>query len=159
MMKRLSLKLLLFALALAWTLAACDKSSTSSEGSTEASSGETGSSGTEAAEEKPALTTIKFDTTFHDFGTVTEGDKVTFDYHFTNTGTNPLKITKVKPSCGCTSPSHTTEPVPPGGRGHVRLQFDSANKNGETRKSATVIANTDPRDTKLEYKALVNPKP
>jgi hypothetical protein len=151
------LYLLMLAAAFVAASTACDPQS--SKAGSESTGIESTAPGDATAgnESTEKLTVIQFDTLFHDFGEVVEGQKVTHRYTFTNSGTNPLIIQKVKPSCGCTSPSYTTEPVPPGGKGYVDLQFDSANKDGETRKSALVIANTDPASTKLEYRALVVP--
>lgn len=150
--------------AFVWTTAglaliACNQNSATGSSSTDPAQQDTSiNTNTSAAAGAESRTVIQFDTLFHDFGEVVEGQKVTHRYTFTNAGTNPLIIQKVRPSCGCTSPSYTTEPVPPGGKGYVDLQFDSANKNGETRKSAQVIANTDPAATKLEYRAMVVPQ-
>jgi len=42
---------------------------------------------------------ISFNSLTHDFGDIKEEDgKVTYDFSFTNTGDEPLKITKVKAS-------------------------------------------------------------
>ena len=41
----------------------------------------------------------------HDFGTVTEGEKVIYSFKFTNTGKVDLHLTSVGTSCGCTCPS------------------------------------------------------
>lgn len=41
---------------------------------------------------------IRFDTPIYDFGKVRAGPDVEHDYWFTNTGTGPLEILRVKPS-------------------------------------------------------------
>jgi hypothetical protein len=58
------------------------------------------------AQSKP-LTTIAFSETDHNFGDIKKGEKVEHVYEVTNTGTNPLIISNVKPGCGCTVPDYT----------------------------------------------------
>jgi hypothetical protein len=103
-------------------------------------------------------TTIKFDKTKHDFGNIVEGDSAVYDFTFTNTGDKPLKITKVKPACGCTTPSYTKDLVAPGEKGFVRVKFDSNGRPGKANKDVTVFANTDPPAIKLSFTAEVEPK-
>ncbi len=115
-------------------------------------------SGAAAADTTLPKTTIKFDKTKHDFGNIVEGDSAVYDFVFTNTGTNPLKISKVKPACGCTTPSYTKEAVAPGEKGFIRVKFDSNGRAGKANKDVTVFANTDPPATKLTFTAEVAPK-
>jgi Protein of unknown function (DUF1573) len=116
---------------------------------------------TPAPEEKPEgpLPVGVFETLDHDFGTVSEGQKVTFDYKFKNTGQAPLIIQTAQPSCGCTVPTWSKEPVPVGGTGFVRAEFDTNGKSGVQNKTITVTANTWPKVTTLRFKATVTPKP
>lgn len=94
--------------------------------------------------EKMAKTTIKWDTDSHDFGKITEGEKVTHRFTFKNTGEAPLLITMVKPSCGCTSPEWSKEEIAPGKEGFIEIIFNSAGKSGMQRKNVSVYLNTDP---------------
>jgi hypothetical protein len=113
-----------------------------------------------AAETKPEgpLPALKFERTDYDFGTIKEGQKVNYTYKFTNTGAAPLILQSVQPSCGCTSPDWTKEPIPVGGAGFVKVEFDSSGKPGMQNKMVTVIANTWPKQMKLNFKAMVTPK-
>jgi len=45
------------------------------------------------------------------FGKIIEGQKLEVAYHFKNTGTKPLIISKVEPGCGCTVAETPTEPI------------------------------------------------
>ena len=47
---------------------------------------------------------MTFNKTTHDFGTINEGDKVTTEFSFTNTGSADLIIVDARGSCGCTVP-------------------------------------------------------
>lgn len=111
-------------------------------------------------EEKPdgPLPVAVFETTDHDFGTINEGQKVTHVYKVKNTGEAPLIIQSAQPSCGCTVPDWTREPIPVGGSGFVKAEFDSNGKPGIANKSITVTANTWPKTTQLRFKAMVTPK-
>ena len=112
-------------------------------------------------EEKPEgpLPTMEFGTTDHDFGTVEEGKKVSYTYKVKNSGQAPLIIQNAAPSCGCTVPDWTKTPIPVGGEGFVKAEFDTKGKSGINNKTITVTANTWPKTTMLKFKAMVTPKP
>lgn len=104
------------------------------------------------------LPEIKYDNTTFDFGSISEGQKVSHTYAVTNTGKAPLIIQSAQPSCGCTVPEWTKTPIPVGGTGYVKAEFDSKGKQGMQNKTITVTANTWPKVTQLTFKAQVNPK-
>jgi hypothetical protein len=109
------------------------------------------------AETKPEgpMPTLVFERLEHDFGTIAEGQKVTHTYKFKNTGAAPLIIQNAQPSCGCTAPSWSREPIPVGGTGFVTAEFDSKGKPGLQNKTITVTSNTFPKTTMLKFKANV----
>lgn len=113
-----------------------------------------------ASEEKPEgpLPVAEFETTDHDFGTIAEGEKVSYTYKIKNTGQAPLIIQNAQPSCGCTVPSWTKEPIPVGGTGFVTAEFDSQGKPGIQNKTITVTSNTWPKVTTIRFKAMVTAK-
>lgn len=113
-----------------------------------------------APDQKPEgpLPVINFEKTDHDFGTITEGQKVTYTYKVSNTGEAPLIIQSAQPSCGCTVPTWTKEPIPVGGSGFVTAEFDSGGKPGINNKTITITSNTWPKVTTLRFKAMVTPK-
>ena len=94
-------------------------------------------------------TTVQFDEMSFDFGDLTEGDIVHHSFVFTNTGSNPLIITDAKGSCGCTVSTYPKEPVAPGAKANIEVQFNSAGKKGLESKTVTVSANTVPPETTL----------
>jgi hypothetical protein len=77
-----------------------------------------------------------------DFGKIPEGRKLDIVYHFKNTGTKPLIISKVEPGCGCTVAETPTEPIAPGKEGVIKGSFDSNDRVGTQHKSIYVTANT-----------------
>jgi hypothetical protein len=111
----------------------------------------------EEAPEGP-VAAINFPATEYDFGTIKEGAVVEHAFEFTNTGTVPLIISEARPSCGCTVPDWTREPIPVGGKGVVKAKFDSNGKPNLQQKTITVTANTFPKQTVLKFKAMVTPK-
>lgn len=106
------------------------------------------------------LTTVKFTEESYDFGEVMDGEKVVHVYKFKNTGKEPLVISDAKSTCGCTVPDWPREPIPVGGSGEIKVQYDSKNKGrvgGATiTKKVTITANTDPQQTYLTIKGKVN---
>lgn len=104
------------------------------------------------------LPVASFETVEHDFGTIEDGKKVNYRYKLTNNGEAPLIIQSAQPSCGCTVPTFSQEPIPVGGTGFVDLEFDSSGKPGINNKTVTVTANTWPKVTTLRFKAMVTPK-
>jgi hypothetical protein len=48
------------------------------------------------------LPVITFENENHNFGTITEGEKVSYAFKFKNTGKKDLVISSAKGSCGCT---------------------------------------------------------
>lgn len=111
-------------------------------------------------EEKPdgPLPVADFEQVDHDFGTVSEGPKVSYTYKLKNTGQAPLIIQNAAPSCGCTVPSWSKEPIPVGGTGFVTAEFDTNGKSGIQNKTISVTANTWPKVTTLRFKAMVTSK-
>ncbi|MBO4614052.1 MAG: DUF1573 domain-containing protein [Bacteroidales bacterium] len=89
---------------------------------------------------------ISFAETEYNFGTVIQGEKVSHKFMFTNKGDGNLVISSVKPSCGCTSPKWTREPIKPGEEGFIELTFDSSNKKGIQNKNVRVATNTIPNE-------------
>ncbi len=98
------------------------------------------------ANQAPAgpTTTIDFSENSFDFGTVSEGEKVSHVYKFKNTGNEPLVISNAKGSCGCTVPQWPKTPIAPGESGEIMVEFNSKGKPGKQTKRVTVTANTNP---------------
>lgn len=89
-------------------------------------------------------TTVEIIDAAYNFGNVTEGEKVEFNYRFKNTGTKPLVVTSATASCGCTVPQKPEKPVLPGETGFIKIVFDSKGRVGAAHKTITVISNAHP---------------
>ncbi|MDI9865207.1 DUF1573 domain-containing protein [Flectobacillus sp. DC10W] len=101
---------------------------------------------------------IKFKTEIHDFGKIEEGTQATYTFEFTNTGTAPVVISNAQPSCGCTTPDWTKEPILPGKTGKVTASFNSTGRPGAFNKTVTVISNSETPTIALTIKGEVAPK-
>ena len=103
---------------------------------------------------------MTFNKTDHDFGTINEGDKVTTEFSFTNTGSADLIIVDARGSCGCTVPKYPKNTaIKPGQSETITVSFDSSNKPGMQQKSVTLSANTSSGREMLRIKANVTPDP
>jgi hypothetical protein len=91
-------------------------------------------------------------------GRITEGDSVSYTFHFRNKGNMPLQITSVNASCGCTTPKWSKELVQPGKKGFIKVTFDSHGKEGKVQKTITAYANTLPADNMIAFKIEVLPQ-
>lgn len=96
---------------------------------------------TSCKKEVKGTTEITFEKSEHDFGTITQGDKVTYDFKFKNTGESDLLIKDAKGSCGCTVPEYPKDPISPGQEDIIKVSFNSAGKIGDQIKSVTLFCN------------------
>ena len=80
----------------------------------------------------------------HEFGKITQGEKVSYNFKFKNTGNADLLISNAVGSCGCTVPEYPKQPVPPGGEGTINVIFNSEGKEGKQNKTVTITSNTVP---------------
>lgn len=99
---------------------------------------------------------IKFKTTSHDYGEIYIGGDGTYHFEFTNTGNEPLILSKPRSSCGCTVPSWPKEPILPGESSEIKVTYNT-HKAGSFNKSVTVYSNA--KTVILRIKGKVVPKP
>lgn len=84
---------------------------------------------------------IAFTEKSYNFGDITQGDKVEYTFAFENTGNEPLILSDVRTTCGCTAPEWPKEPIAPGAKAELRVVFNSAGKMGMQNKVITVMSN------------------
>ncbi|RJQ62577.1 MAG: DUF1573 domain-containing protein [Stygiobacter sp.] len=94
--------------------------------------------------------------TFHDFGTVVEGQVVNTAFEISNTGNADLTINNVQASCGCTAAKPDKNILKPGEKTAIKVEFNSANRLGPQEKYVYVMTN-DPKspDFKLNFTCVV----
>ena len=88
-----------------------------------------------------ALPAFAWTETAFDFGKIKQNNPVTHEFRFVNKGAEPLLITSVQASCGCTVAKYSKDAIAPGAEGFVTATYNAANK-GVFNKSVTVNANT-----------------
>ena len=101
---------------------------------------------------------ITFSESSKDFGDITQGDVVEHTFKFENTGSQPLIISNVLVTCGCTATNWPRDPIAAGKSSEITVKFDSKGKNGAQNKIITVVSNAvNPRE-KVSIKSNVLPK-
>lgn len=100
-----------------------------------------------------AFTEEKFD-----FGDIHQGDKVEHVFKFENSGTEPLILTDVRSTCGCTVPKWPREPIPPGQKSKITVRFNSAGKMGKVNKVVKIVSNAVDPITQVTISTNILPK-
>ncbi|QHL86197.1 DUF1573 domain-containing protein [Nibribacter ruber] len=89
----------------------------------------------------PAGPSIVFEEAKFDFGTIKQGEVVEHTFLFTNNGSQPLVISNVRTTCGCTVPTWPKTPIQPGQTAEITARFNSAGKMGQQNKVITIDSN------------------
>ena len=99
---------------------------------------------------------IVFDNTTHDFGSFEEEiGPVTHEFKFFNTGNEPLLITNVRTTCGCTASEYTREPIAPNDSGSVKVTYNPKGRPGRFSKPVYVTTNASEGRETLHIKGVV----
>ena len=98
---------------------------------------------------------LEFANVSHDFGEITQGEKVSHTFSFANAGTVPLVISRVQTTCGCTVPKWPSQPVLPGDTQDIAVTFNSAGKMGVQNKIITIHSNASEPVFRLTLKSNV----
>ncbi len=106
-----------------------------------------------AAENKNAPI-IVFDKIVYDFGTIAYDSNGAFEFGFKNEGNEPLIVSNVQKSCGCTSVDWTKEPIKKGGKGVIKVSYDTK-RVGAFTKNVTVNSNAKMPSVVLTFKGTV----
>ncbi|NJK94877.1 MAG: DUF1573 domain-containing protein [Bacteroidales bacterium] len=113
-----------------------------------------------ADDKKPELSVadgksaFKWKTSQVDFGKIKRNQPKVAEFELTNTGTAPIIINNVMPSCGCTNVDYPKEPVKPGQTVKIKTTYDAAT-TGAFQKRVTVYMNATPEPQVLEIKGVV----
>ena len=87
-----------------------------------------------------------FNESSFNFGTITEGEKVSYSFAFRNDGKQDLVIRKISTTCGCTVVDKKADVIKPGESSSIDITFNSAGKSNRQNKSITIICN-DPKNS------------
>lgn len=96
---------------------------------------------TPAVNNNPNAAKIAFKQEKHNFGEIPEGPAVTTEFKFTNNGKEPLILSNVRASCGCTTPSWPKEPILPGKEGSIVVTYNTQGRPGNFTKTITITSN------------------
>jgi hypothetical protein len=77
----------------------------------------------------------------YDFGVLKRGPEAPHKFEFTNTGTQPLIVMNVTPSCGCTNVEWIKSPVAPGQKGWIKLSLKTDEQHGVFNKEVYIQSN------------------
>jgi hypothetical protein len=94
----------------------------------------------QAEEKKKNGPEITFKTNMHDYGELNVGGDGSYEFSFTNTGNEPLILSKPRSSCGCTVPSWPKEPILPGESNNIKVTYNTS-KAGSFNKTVTIYSN------------------
>lgn len=99
---------------------------------------------------------IEFAETEHNYGTIQQGGDGTYEFVFTNTGTEPLILSNVRSSCGCTVPEWPREPIGASESASIKVKYDTR-RIGQFNKSITVYSNASEAPIVLRIRGNVEP--
>lgn len=94
-----------------------------------------------AAAQDNAKAEFKFTEEKHDFGKIPVGIPVTTKFEYSNIGEEPLILTNVQPTCGCTIADYTKTPVKKGDKGVITITFNAAVVGPPFSKTIVVTSN------------------
>ncbi|MBX7204898.1 MAG: DUF1573 domain-containing protein [Bacteroidia bacterium] len=92
---------------------------------------------------------IVFETDTIDFGEIWEGEKAEAEFKFKNEGSQPLMLTEVITTCGCTNAVWPKEAIPAGGTGSIKVAYDSQFRPGVFMKKIGVRSNAKNANVKI----------
>ncbi|MCK9617941.1 MAG: DUF1573 domain-containing protein [Lentimicrobiaceae bacterium] len=83
---------------------------------------------------------ISFNKIVHDYGTILQEGDGNCEFEFKNTGKEPLVLTSVTSSCGCTIPEWPRKPILPRKSDVIKVKYDTK-RTGKFAKQVTVVSN------------------
>lgn len=107
-----------------------------------------------AADGKPVAAVIE---PIVDAGEVPVGEPIDVVFEIENRGDAPLRITEVRPTCGCTVAEYD-ESIEPGETGEIHATIDTTSILGPNAKAITVFTN-DPDNPRLQLTVQSDVKP
>ncbi|GGH66747.1 DUF1573 domain-containing protein [Phaeocystidibacter marisrubri] len=97
---------------------------------------------------------FKWESTTVDLGEIPHNIPAEIQFEFTNDGEEPLIISNVRPSCGCTVADFPRTPIAPGESALIKAEYN-AKSLGQFQKSITVQSNAEQATQVLTFKGRV----
>lgn len=101
---------------------------------------------------------IKFESLVYDYGTIYQGGDGNCSFTFKNEGDEPIILSSVRSSCGCTVPKWPKDPILPGQTSSIQVTYDSK-RLGTISKQITVVSNATEPSLILNIKGNIIQKP
>ena len=101
----------------------------------------------------PAM--MKFDEVKYNFGFIHQGDIVSHEFIFTNTGDEPIIISGAEVTCHCTTVDFPKQPVPKNGKGIIKVTYDSKSAIDRQERTVTLKSNASNAPVVLTFKCVV----
>ena len=101
---------------------------------------------------------VRFFETEMDFGESMEGETLEHTFKFINEGKEPLVISNILTSCGCTIVDWSRNPIGPGKKGEIKARFNTTNRIGLQNKSLIVLSNSSNHKEEIKIKVNVIPR-
>ncbi len=95
-------------------------------------------------------TSIEFEETNHNFGSLKAGEIVLYTFEFTNTGEHDFRLNDIESDCGCVSTRFIGDVVKPGEKGWIEVELDTSGLVGREYKTIEVHGNS----TELKHLAI-----
>ena len=120
----------------------------------------TGCSGNSGANNVPVekYAEIKFESDSINVGVIEAKKIATLEYHFSNTGNIPLKVTYSQGACFCVQPKWPEDSIPPGGKGVLNVSFDPEDVTGNFIRTLYVVSNSKRDTVGLMFYGDIQPK-
>jgi hypothetical protein len=110
-----------------------------------------------AAQRRAPAPRVEFAETSFDFGTIYQGEDVSHTFVFRNTGNAPLKIEKVRSTCGCAPALPAKQEIAPGEESSIEVTFRAGLMRGRITKHILVDTN-DPIERRVDLTVTVEVK-
>ncbi|TNE81568.1 MAG: DUF1573 domain-containing protein [Bacteroidetes bacterium] len=136
-----------------------NSSATSTEGQVTPDMVETAKTAEDPTGESGDMPVLSFEKETYEFPqSISEGESVSCDFKFTNTGKADLIISNATAPCGCTVPTWPKDPIKPGESSKITVVYNSQGKgSGRHEKAVTISSNAIPNPRSLRIVVNVNP--
>jgi hypothetical protein len=102
---------------------------------------------------KELFSSVKWEKESIDLGEIPSGKPVTIEFVFTNTSKDPVIVTDVRPSCGCTVADYPKEAVLAGRSATIKATYNAAARGAFNKNLTVMIQNEEPKV--LNFKGTV----
>lgn len=110
------------------------------------------------SEKAGAMAKFEIKEEFHNFGTLQDGEIVSYAFWYKNTGNTALKISGSETDCGCIQIAVPEVDLMQGDSAYVEVMYNSAGDVGRIIKTVTLFANVEKKKIQFHIAADVKNK-